>query len=93
MTTIVPRKELIADEVYVREEAKGRCVADRTETVLSAIFYCVMATACANGLDYNKVIEWIGNGEVTKPRFLTEEDIQERHKKEQREAFLRLWNK
>lgn len=80
LSTIVPRTELIADEVFVRRESEGEYPADRLETVLSAIYYCVFWSAVFHGMKPDVVEKYINEAEITKPKKWHEPTQAERQK-------------
>lgn len=63
--------------MFVQKEAEGAFPADRRETVLSAIFYCVYWSAVYHGMKPDVVEKYINEAEIVKPKKWKEPTVEE----------------
>ncbi len=90
---MVSKEELIADEVYSQHETHGEYPADRMETVLSAIYYCLKILVSAKGVDPKELDKFIGDAECVKPKKYvppTEEELARQHDEKVRKQWKEL---
>lgn len=77
-TTFVSRRELIEDAAFAELETDGKLPADRTEAVLSAIYYVLTLFAASQGVNVNDVEIIAGDVRATRPRFYSDDDLKRR---------------
>lgn len=77
-TTFVSRRELIEDAAFAELETDGKLPADRTEAVLSAIYYTLTLFAASQGVNVRDIDVIAGDVRATRPRYYTDEDLKRR---------------